>query len=117
MKIPTDGSTKTSNQLFSWGNVSGQRFIEGVNDAYEKIVFWRVNLFLLPTGSAGKRFIREIIKLINHWLNKSPLKDMSLKAIMVMPALLLQKPSKNSKKSKTTWPYLIEGWLSGRMVA
>ena len=34
---------------------------------------------------------------MNEWLQESPLKDIAFKAIMVMPNLLLQKPSKNSK--------------------
>ena len=32
-----------------------------VNTTYDKIVFWRKNLFLLPTGSCGKKCIEEIL--------------------------------------------------------
>ena len=34
---------------------------------------------------------------MNEQLHKFPLKDIAFKAIMIMPNLLLQKPSKNSK--------------------
>ena len=52
---------------------------------------------MVPTGTAGKKFIGEISRLLNLWTNIAPLKNIALKAIHVMPALLLQKPSKMSK--------------------
>ena len=54
-------------------------------------------MFLLPSGRAGKQFIEETTKLINEWLHDLPLKDTAFKAIMIIPSLLLQKPSKKSK--------------------
>jgi hypothetical protein len=52
----------------------------------------------LPTGSAGKRYISETTRLIELWNQQiDPLKDMAIKIVMVMPALLLQKPSFKSK--------------------
>eukprot|EP00111_Clytia_hemisphaerica_P021772 TCONS_00064018-protein len=71
-----------------------------LNVVYEKIVFWRQNLFRLPSGNAGKRFIRELSRLINSWVEDSSIKTISLKAIMIMPALLLQKPSRKSKSKE-----------------
>ena len=52
---------------------------------------------MVPTGSAGKKFIDEISKILNLWTNNTPLKNIALKANRVMPVLLLQKPSKTSK--------------------
>ena len=52
---------------------------------------------MLPTGNCGKQYIQELTRLINAWVDESSLKEISLKAIMVMPALLLQKPSRESK--------------------
>ena len=52
---------------------------------------------MLPTGNCGKQYIQELTQLINAWVDESCLKEISLKAIMIMPALLLQKPSKESK--------------------
>lgn len=71
--------------------------VHQIDEWYEKIVYWRRNLFLLPNGAAGKSFIRETTTLMNAWLENSPLKDCVMKAIHIMPALLLQKPSKTSK--------------------
>ena len=68
-----------------------------INTIYEEIVFWRKNLFLLPTDFAGKSYIDEVTRLLNFWSQKSPLKDIAMKLIMIMPSLLLQKPKKDSK--------------------
>ena len=34
---------------------------------------------------------------MNEWIHEPPLKDIAFKAIMVMPSLLLQKPSRKLK--------------------
>ena len=39
----------------------------------------------------------ETAKLMNEWLQDSPTKDVCFKAIILMPKLLLQKPSTNFK--------------------
>ena len=44
---------------FKWGDLSGEAFIQRINIAYEEIVKWRRNIFLLPSGKAGKAFISE----------------------------------------------------------
>ena len=54
-------------------------------------------MFLLPTGAAGKSFINKITQMINAWVYDTLIMNIVLKALHVMPALLLQKPSKNSK--------------------
>ena len=54
------------------------------------MVYWKKNLFLLPSGQAENQ-------LMNECICKSPLKDIVFKAIMVMPGVLLQKPSRKSK--------------------
>ena len=52
---------------------------------------------MMLSGAAGKKYIEEITRLLKLWIQDSPLKSIGLKAIYVMPVLLLQKPSKNSK--------------------
>ena len=47
--------------------------------------------------TAGKKFITRIARLLNLWTNDTLLKISILKAIHIMLALLLQKPSKKSK--------------------
>ena len=52
---------------------------------------------MVPTGASGRTFINGITRLFDQWTNDTPLKSISLKAIHVMPALLLEKPSRKSK--------------------
>ena len=46
-----------------WGERDGTLFTDDLNEAYEKIVFWSKNIFMLPTRNAGKKCIR----LLNTW--------------------------------------------------
>ena len=82
---------------YIWGKYKDHKFEKNLSQVYETVVFWKKNLFLLPSGKAGKKFTGEVSRLISEWLPDSPLKDISFKAIMVMPSLLLQKPSQKSK--------------------
>ena len=36
-----------------------------IYSAYNDIVYWKKELFLLPTGAAGKGFIEEMMRLVN----------------------------------------------------
>ena len=90
-------SEQTMCFLYKWAEYDNITFERNVNYVYEKVVYWRKNLFLLTTGKAGQCYIDEITKLMNDWAHDSPLKEIAFKAIMLMPNLLLQKPSKRSK--------------------
>ena len=50
---------------------------------------------MAPSGGGGKKFIKEITRLVNLWTEDLTLENIALKVIHVMPALLLQKPNKN----------------------
>ena len=82
------------NEPFYWNEKPGTTFVNELNNAYDKIVYPIKNLFLLPTGAAGKSFINEMTRMIKAGIYDTPIKAI---ALHVMPALLLQKPSKNSK--------------------
>ena len=82
---------------FKWDKVSETVITNRINTAYEKIVYWRKNIFMLPTGAAGKAYIQELTRLINAWTYNSPVGIIAIKAVHLMPSLLLQKPSKRSK--------------------
>ena len=92
-----DMPLKPVNKLFYWNEKPGTTFINELNNANEKTDYSRKNLFFLPKGAAGKSFINEMTWMINAWVYDTPIKDIALKALHVMLALLLQKPSKNSK--------------------
>ena len=82
---------------FNWGDLSGELFVYRVNVAYEEIVKWRRNIFLLPSGKAGKALISELARLYQSYADNSPLQGIALKACSVMQSLLLQKPHAKSK--------------------
>ena len=64
---------------------------------YDEIVQWKRNLFKVPSGNAGKAFVRELTRMFNAYAEGSALECVAMKAAMTMPALLLQKPSSRSK--------------------
>ena len=67
------------------------------DNVYNMVVHWRKSLFLLPSRSTGKRFIEEMKRLINSWTLRSEQDTIAMKALMVLPTLLLQKTSFTSK--------------------
>lgn len=49
----------------NWVIMITKVFEDRINFAYEQTGYWRKNLFLLPTGQAGKQYIDEISRLLN----------------------------------------------------
>ena len=92
-----EGHSDGDQERFYWNKVAGSRFEALIHDAYEKIIQWKRNIFMLPTGASGMKYINETTRLFNLWVNNTPYELIGLKAIHVMSALLLQKPSKSSK--------------------
>ena len=76
------------------GNTTWSNAIDTI---YDKVVFWHKNLFLLPSGLCGERYVEETTRLLNEWIHDSSLNRISFKEVMPMLNLLLQKPSKNFK--------------------
>ena len=48
-----------------WGERNLLEISKKIQDAYERIVFWKKILFMLPTGAAVKKYITETTKLMN----------------------------------------------------
>ena len=111
-----DNDTAASRTIeYPWSKTGNTISSNTINIIYDKVVFWRKNLFLLPSGSCGKRYIEESTRLLNRWIHGSPVNGISFKAVILMPNLLLQKLSKNSK-SKDHQPALkrrLELWHKG----
>ena len=58
---------------------------------------------MLPSGAAGKSFVRETERLTSAWNSGSEIfLDISLKFVMIMPPLLFQKPIFKSKAKDHT---------------
>ena len=52
-----------------WGKYKDHEFEKNLLQAYETVVFWRKNMFLLPSGKAERKFIREVSRLMSEWLH------------------------------------------------
>ena len=109
-----------ASEKLEWGSVIQSKFCQSVNSAYESIVHFRSNLFNVPSGADGKLFVRELtfwIKQINS--SQSQLNSVALKAFMTLPALILQKPSKNSKSKEHTScvKRRLELWKKGDIIS
>ena len=74
-------------------------------------------LFLLPTAAVGKQFVEDMTRLVNCWTNKSDLETIALKALMIVPGLLLQKTSLNSKSKENseTLKRRLSLWKNGQL--
>ncbi len=68
-----------------------------LDQTYTEVIRWRRNCFSVPTGKAGKGVVSELARLYQTFGSASALESVALKAAIVLPILLLQKPSKSSK--------------------
>ena len=67
---------------------------------YDEVVHWRRNVFLLPYGAAGNKFVDELARLIQAFASGSALRPIAWMAVAVASQLLLQRPHHNSKASE-----------------
>ena len=89
--------TPLSSPDFSWDELPGHDLVQSVTAAYAEVVHWRRNIFSVPSGQAGKDFVRELSRLIRGYAERSAIECIALKAAMFLPQLLLQKPHLGSK--------------------
>lgn len=110
-------SRREPNTNFNWGTLSGQDFCKIINECYEEIVHWKRNLFLIPSGGAGKSFVTELARLFQAYADGSAMEDIALKACMVMQVMLLQRPHKNSRSRDhvSALSRRLNMWLNGEI--
>ena len=51
-----------------WGERKPREVSKKIQDAYERIVFWKKNLFMLPTGAAAKKYITD--NKTDEWMDE-----------------------------------------------
>ena len=73
-----------------------------VFSTYGEAIKWKRKLFMLPSGKTSKEYIDECTRLILEWVHDSQLQGIAIKALMIMPSLLLQKCSRNSEAKDHT---------------
>jgi len=99
-----------------WGSMVGEGDIRAeLSRIYDVIITWNKNLFILPRGSSGEKFIKELTKLIYFFVNKTAWESLSLKLVHVFIPLMLQKPSESST-ARNNAKYLserLEKWKNG----
>ena len=86
---------------FSYHDIPGETFANLINDLYDEIVTWKKNLFKLPTGNAAKAFIKELSLWLERFNRKTEHHSIALKFYIILPALMLQKPSKTRSHGNT----------------
>ena len=68
-----------------------------INEAYNKVLYCRRKVFLVPYGKKGKDFIDELTLLINDWSYETERQHVALKVFFLLQTVCLQKPGPNSK--------------------
>jgi len=84
---------------------------------YDEIVHWRKTFFQVPSGSIGKRFVRELARLLQRFVDSEGVQRNSLLAFFVFPALLLQKisPDHRAKDHVATLERRLDMWDRGEV--
>ena len=97
---PTAFYPSTSCTSFQWGDKDGDTLCQLMRDAYETVVHWRRNSFLIPSGKAGIGFVMELARLYQAYTDDSALHSIAFTACCVFQVLLLQKPHAKSKSKE-----------------
>ena len=108
--------SRASSKSFTWGDHSGEEVAGLLQDVYDEIVHWRPNIFDIPLGASGKKFVDETTRLLTAVAEASALETVGLLAIMVMPALLLQQPASSATHSQRVacLERRLSLWLEGK---
>ena len=56
-----------------WNQLDGAEFVKSIHAAYNECVHWRRNAFLVPSGSVGKQFVKELTRLFDAYAQGSAL--------------------------------------------
>ena len=101
-----------------YNNIDKITFTQNINQIFEDTIHWKKNLFSVPTGQAGKDFV----KLMTDWVQKfntdSTFQYLAMKVINILPNMMLQKPSATSKAKDHTkaLQLRLQMWNEGKIV-
>jgi len=98
-----------------WGDLNAEEVFVKLQNLAPLISAWAPNLFEVPFGTVGRSFIDELTRLANLFATSTASESYALSALVLAPALLLQKPSKKSKvgRHKDLLERRLELWKSG----
>jgi len=74
-----------------WGNLGIAEIGSLFSLAHETVVHWRPRMVQLPRSQPGKEVITQLTYLFRSFANDAAIQPIALKAVMVMPHLILQK--------------------------
>ena len=64
--------------------------------AYDEIVHWRKKFFMIPCNAVGKAFVNKLATQLQSFVDSGGKDPVALYNFMVLPTLLLQKPTRDS---------------------
>ncbi len=101
---------------FNWGLLEGPSCVRVISDCYDEVTRWKPNLFSVPFGNTGERFVVELTRLFNCYASASSLESIALKAAYLFPHLVLQKSSANltSKIIRSHIDRRLDLWVEGQ---
>ena len=99
---PLPNFQSVSNPVFGWGSLDAESFSHALEEAYSEAVHWRSNSFKVPLGRFGKEFVNELSRLFSAFASSSSMESVVLRATIVLPILLLQKPHRRSRAKDHT---------------
>ena len=72
-------------------------------------------MFLVPSGKAGKQFVREITNLLSAYAQSSAKEPVAMEAVMVASTIILQKPHSKSdcKEHAKALERRLKAWTGG----
>ena len=96
--------------------VNSQTQTEGVSGAptersliaqiYDESVHWQKKFFSVPNNAVGKTFIKELAEQIQNFVDSGGMDSTALYNLMALPALMLQKPTRESCGYKVATEHL-----------
>ena len=103
-----------------WGTMVGEGCIRSeLTGIYDEIITWCRNLFMVPRGKSGEKFIKELTRLLYLFVNKTAWESLSLQLVHIFIPIMLQKPSYKSK-ARDNAKYLLdrlEKWKDGDLIS
>ena len=88
-----------------------------ITSAHERVVQWRRNLFMVPLGKTGERFVAELARLVESFVAGGGGRLCAWTAVVVACHILLQKPN-DSKVDRSSVAHLdrrLDLWKSGKI--
>ena len=109
---------QVDDEMIVWGEKSFGEMRRVVEGAYEEVATtFTKNLFKLPKGQQGKRYVIEKNRLLRQFTDAGPLQAIALKAEKLMDHLLRQRTTTEKVAAKVNKDNLrrrLELWEAGR---